>query len=50
MASAVGASMAFEGELYEAVEELLVGQTASRPEPRVDAGGGEAGDGVDLVE
>src|ERR687896_29212 len=41
--------VAFEGESYEAIEELFVGDTAGGPEPRVDAGGGEAGDGVDLV-
>src|SRR4051794_1666372 len=42
--------MAFEGQLYEAVEELFVGEAARGPELRVDARRGEAGDGVDLVE
>src|SRR5215210_190430 len=41
--------VAFEGELYEAVEELFVGEAAGGPEPGVDASGREAGDGVDLV-
>src|SRR5215218_11259850 len=44
------ALVAFEGEPYEAVEEILVGEAAGGPEPRVDASGGEAGDGVDLVQ
>src|SRR5919206_1842769 len=42
--------MPFEGQLHEAVEELFVGKAAGGPELCVDAGGGEAGDGVDLVE
>src|SRR5215212_678640 len=42
--------VAFEGELYEAVEEVLVGEAAGGPEPRVHAGGREAWDGVDLVQ
>src|SRR3954468_23178553 len=41
--------MAFEGQLHEAVEELLVGEAARGPELRVDARRGEARDGVDLV-
>src|SRR5919202_2941538 len=41
--------VAFEGELQEAVEELLVGYAAGGPQPRVDACGCKAGDGVYLV-
>jgi hypothetical protein len=43
-------SVTFESELYEAVEKLFVGEATGGPELWVDAGGGEAGDGVDLVE
>ena len=42
-------SVMFEGEPYE-VEKFFVGEAASGPELGVDAGGGETGDGVDLVE
>src|SRR5215203_1933934 len=42
--------MPFQGQLHEAVEELFVREAAGGPELRVDARGGEAGDGVDLVQ
>src|SRR5215218_383117 len=42
-------TVAFEGESHEALEELFVWNAAGGPESGVDAGRGEAGDGVDLV-
>src|ERR671911_37741 len=42
--------MPFQGQLHQAVEEPFVRKAAGSPEFRVDAGGGEAGDGIDLVQ
>src|SRR5919112_882689 len=43
-------AVAFEGQLYETVEQFFVGEAARGPEFRVDTRRGETGDGVDLVE
>src|SRR5919112_2155340 len=43
-------AVAFEGQLYETVEQFFVGEAARGPEFRVDARRGETWDGVDLVE
>src|SRR6266581_1522693 len=43
-------AVALEGQRDQALDQLAVGEPRGLPEPRVGAGGGEAGDRVDLVQ
>src|SRR5688572_8037321 len=42
-------AVALQGQLEEALDEVGIGQAGGLPHPRVPAGRGEAGNGVDLV-